>query len=135
MWETKPRAGDKLRRSGTSRQIGRTCQFVQYLCTTRLCLSPPAEAPLQPCLPLALQLQPSLELTQNKLPTSTVNSCTDLAPSAGNVAESRSSAPSLHFGRVFRWPHSSVAAHRAHNLHTPFALGQLVGKLTPDGST
>lgn len=49
-----------------------------------------------PALPLQLQL--SLELTQNKLHTSTASSCTDLAPTAGNVAESRSSAPSLHFG-------------------------------------
>lgn len=135
MWETKSRAGKGLDgRSGTNLQTGRTSQFVQHLCITRPCPSPPAEAPLQHCLPLPLQLQLSLDLTQDKLPTSTASSCTVLAPSAGNVAQSRSSAPSLHFGGLQMASQFSGCTLRADNLHTLFALEQLVGKLTPDGS-
>lgn len=104
--------------SGTSQQIGRASQFVQYLCNTRPCPSLPAEAwaslrqqKLSTRLPLPLtdSAEP-VSRDRSKLSTSTVSSCTYLAPSAGNTAEIRSSAPSIHFGGL-KWPHSSVAAH------------------------
>lgn len=130
MWETKPRAGDKLRkgldwRSGTNLQTGRISQFVQYLCTTRPCPSPPA-------FTSPASAEPGAHTEQT--PHSTVNSCTELPPSAGNLAESRSSALSLHFGGLHMASQFSGCTLRADNLHTPFALEHLVGKLTPDGS-
>lgn len=104
-------------RSGTHGQLWHIQPVCAELCNTRPCPSPPVIAWMSfrqqnlklACLYLS-EIQLSLYPDRRKLLTFTVSSCTYLAPSAGNAAEIRSSAPSIHSLGVFRWLHSSVAA-------------------------